>query len=230
MSEKMPRFLVECANDHVEQVRTAVKRAVEYCIADKISKIAVIVPALQHVDSSTVAKVLGGENVKAMSQGKVLKVSDSQEVSIALTPAAKAANADTGSLLLAVHLDESDIGKVDDHSRASAIVYCPWTEDAGRQWLRTWQPTFWGTQTWKVPPLGLSPAVEAALKSIHTVVNVSSGLTHTSDKAFAASQFKALGKQGEFLELDDLRIWALRHGWKQSGAKALVKVAGKYAN
>lgn len=113
---------------------------------------------------------------------------------------------------------------------AAAIVYSPWIESDGARWLKTWEPEVWGASTWQVTPLSLDPPVEAALEDIHGRVNVSSSLLHFADKEFVTKTFKSLHNQGHSFDAEDVRMWALRNGWKQSGSNALVKVAKKYGN
>lgn len=164
---------------------------------------------------------------KGLAQGKTLTLTN-PNASVTVLPAAKVGHAARGSLLLGVHLAPSDIGKVDDSLSAAAIVYCPWTEDDGVKWLKTWEPKVWGASTWQITPLALHAAVEATLNDIQSHVNVSSNLLHYADREFVKKSFKLLRKQGYLFDSEDIRIWALRSGWTQGGAEALVNVAKKY--
>jgi hypothetical protein len=221
--------MVECAADHLGQFKLALQEALKYCEQESIANIVLVVSALQNVQGTVIASTLGADTAKGLAQGKTLTLTNPSRT-VTVLPAAKVGHAARGSLLLGVHLASSDIGKLDDSLSAAAIVYCPWTEDDGVKWLKTWEPKVWGESTWQVAPLNLHPAVEVTLNDIHSRVNVSSSLLHYADREFATKAFKSLQKGRHSFDAEDVRIWALRNGWKQSGSDALFKVAKKYEN
>lgn len=229
MPQNKPRFIVECTPGHLDQLKLALQEGLKYCEQETIQHLVLVVPALQNVSGTVIASVLGSDMARSLVQGKTLTLTNPGAM-ITMLPAAKVGHASRDSLLLGVHLASSDIGKVDDNLSAAAVAYCPWTEDDGVTWLKTWEPKVWGTNTWRVVPTDLHPTVEAALKNIHSCVNVSSSLLHYADKELVTKTFKSLHKEGHSFDAEDVRIWALRNGWKQSGSDALFKVAKRYEN
>jgi|GEM_PF-2077088 len=227
MSKELARVLVECVPNHESQCKLALEEASKYCDEQGVGELVLIVPTLQSALGTVVAQVLGQEATKALLLRKSIALRNSG-ARLSMLPAAKAAHATHGSILVCVHLASSDIAKVDDILSPVAIVYCPWTEDEGKRWLRTWQPVVWGAQTWQVAPFNLHPDVEAALQTIHATVNVPSNLLHAADKELVTNTFKALRKKGRVLDAGDIHIWALRNGWTHTGAGALAKVAKRY--
>lgn len=67
--------------------------------------------------------------------------------------------------------------------------------------------------------------VENALISLTRRVNLSTNLTHPSDKGAAVSLFKILRGNGVRYDPDEIEVWALRNDWKPKGAKKLKEIA-----
>ena len=61
-------------------------------------------------------------------------------------------------------------------------------------------------------------------------MNLSSALSHPSDKTAAGSTLKTLARGGEQFELAEIEAWAVAHGWRQEDAKRLAEMARALQN
>ncbi|KGC29858.1 hypothetical protein [Burkholderia pseudomallei] len=229
MAAQTPRFLIENEGPNIENVKLALHEVVVYCSSHGLGHIALIVPAKGHFLGGIVAEALGQQQAKSLHAGRPLAVSG-LNINITLAHPGNITTIPTGTFLVGMHLPSSVMQKVDDAAAPSAIAYLPWSEDEGKEWLSTWNPSIWGTNTWKVSATEMNPEVLAALEKLQRRVNVATGLTHPADKKDATETFKSLKKHGYPIDADEIRAWASRNGWNHRAANALAAVATKYQN
>ena len=67
--------------------------------------------------------------------------------------------------------------------------------------------------------------VEIALISLTRRVNLSTNLTHESDKGAAVGLFRILRDEGIVYDPDEIKRWAIKNGWKTKGANKLKDIA-----
>ena len=63
------------------------------------------------------------------------------------------------------------------------------------------------------------------MKMLTSTVNLSTGLTHPSDKACTVELFRLLHKNEEPYDPDSIRAWAVKNGWSPEGADELRRIA-----
>lgn len=130
-------------------------------------------------------------------------------------------------LVVYAHKDLLDI--VDDEAGLSTIVAVPWAMDEIGYWIETWDPSIVGEDGEAAADeetlLVDNPVVERALSSLTSLVNLSTGLSHPSDRNRAVALFEALLEHGEDYDPDAVRAWALRNGWNTDGGDELRDVA-----
>jgi len=131
-------------------------------------------------------------------------------------------------MVIGVHLSQKDQNALDSISSAKAIMLIPWTETEGKAWMSTWSPNIIGKRTWQTPETNLAPDVETALLDLTHVINLSTGLSHPSDKKSAELAFAKVKKAGHQPDPDEIRKWALRNNWDPKSAEALAKLAARY--
>jgi hypothetical protein len=227
MSAQTPRFLVENIGGNTPNFELALAEAVKYCSSNGIEHIVLVVPSKGHFLGGVIAESLGKQGAKSLHAGHALKISGTN-ISMTLAHPGSIATVPVTALLLSAHLSTSDMRKVDDSLSPSAIVFLPWSDAEGKEWLSTWQPSIWGSSTWQVAAPTMDPAVTAALEDLQRHVNVTTGLPHPTDKRAANEAFKALKQGGHQIDADEVRKWALRNDWDQRGAAELAAVAKKY--
>jgi hypothetical protein len=227
MSSQTPRFLVENVGPTIAAAKLAMAEAVKYCVSNNIANIVLVVPSKGNFLGGAIAKMLGDKIAKALHAGQSVKVQGSN-ISVTLAYPRSIATVATNALLFGAHLSTSDMGKLDDCASPAAIVFLPWNETEGKEWLSLWQPSIWGNATWQVAAPSMDPAVIAALESLQTRVNVTTGLAHPADKKDALETFRALRQAGHPINANEVRNWALRNNWDWRGAEDLEAVARKY--
>ncbi len=97
-------------------------------------------------------------------------------------------------------------------------------------WRLAWNPSDARTGMAVEPSEVVSnQVVVAALKDLTDSVNLTTGITHPSDKKAAVEALKILRKAGESFEPIGIKAWAIRNGWPPRHARSLAKLAGKIA-
>ncbi|MGA1825513.1 MAG: hypothetical protein ACMUIP_12715 [bacterium] len=127
-----------------------------------------------------------------------------------------------------MYSSKKDQKVLDSLNSVQAIMLLPWTEDEGKAWLSTWNVTTLGNSTWQVQQTSLPADIEADLLRLTQGINLSTGLSHPSDKESAKHILNGLKKKGHRLDADDIRKWALRNNWKPRHAEDLAKLAHRY--
>jgi len=130
-------------------------------------------------------------------------------------------------MIFGAHLSLHDMEKV-DAANAKAIFYIPWLESDGQAWIDRWNPQIIGNSPIQHTPTPINQFVEKELARITRVINLSTGLTHPSDKQLAESAFKDLARNGHTDTLAAIKNWALQNSWNPRHVEQLIKVASKY--
>lgn len=131
-----------------------------------------------------------------------------------------------GGPVLAAWPDEKSLAKIDEDSRVQGLCVIPWLYEwvepwaTGRRALDLLAPD-------DVPeaPAISDPVVREAVKSLTISVNLSTGLSHPSDKAAAVDTFRALKRAGIGWDPAEIEPWAIANGWTAEDARSLRSVA-----
>lgn len=131
----------------------------------------------------------------------------------------------TEPVVIAAWANAEALDKLDTKTNLRAVLLMPWVEAESLGWRQARGAVdILGTHA--TPELtGPHPVVVAALASVSVMVNLSTGLSHPMDRPKAIWAFKMLRDAGYRWEPDEVRAWALGHGWPPSGAKDLAEVA-----
>jgi hypothetical protein len=204
----------------------AFQTAYQICITEGISEITLLVPAKGSFPNTVVGGFLGMDVSKALCKGVKVKITDSLCLNL---ESPKTFNPYRSyGMLVGVHLSLKDQNLMDSVLSAKAIVFLPWTEEEGKSWMSTWSPSALGKSLWQVPQPALDPVVEQELLRLTRNINLSTGITHPSDKEFARRILSKLKGMGHHPEPEDIRKWALRQNWEPKVAEDLKKLASKY--
>ncbi len=118
------------------------------------------------------------------------------------------------------------VALLDDSDKTKALAVVPWLLSDIEPWRRARQPVdLLGTAPPSPSPAINDPIVRAAMKSLTSSVNLTTGLSHPSDKDHAVETFKVLKRAGHDWNPDDVHAWALANGWTNRGADDLRKYA-----
>ncbi|MFL5866689.1 MAG: hypothetical protein ACJ766_06265 [Thermoleophilaceae bacterium] len=129
--------------------------------------------------------------------------------------------------ILGLWVDDKQMQKLDD-TDAPGLCAVPWNKEYFNDWKETWNPVDIRTgEASGDDASGVSPLVQAALQSLTDRVNLSTGLSHPSDKDSAVGLFKILRNASEDYDPARVRGWAARHGWQAEDAREGGEVAEK---
>lgn len=129
--------------------------------------------------------------------------------------------------VLAVYPDQKLLDKVDEMHGVTDVLVVPWNRDEVNRWIATWNATELGTNSRDGDPNHISePLVEAAMETLHNLVNVSTGITHSSDRSTAIEIFKILQRESIPFNPDEIRAWLVAEkGWKPNDADDVRAIA-----
>jgi hypothetical protein len=125
-------------------------------------------------------------------------------------------------VVLAAWPDASTLGLIDDTPRVVALCVLPWIEDDTWVWVRAHDAR--DLLNAGVPSTysnSLDRVVVQALRTLTIRVNLSSGLTHPSDRDAAIAAFEQLNRAGYRWSGVEIETWARANGWRATGATQL---------
>lgn len=225
MSSTTPRFIIENSGPDLDALKTALQGAIGICASSSISVITFLVSQKQSFPSTVVGSFLGTDNSKALCDGSSIQLAKGLSANL-LSEKTFQLHQSYG-MLIGVYLSQSGINLLDS-ANAKAIVFLPWTENEGKSWLATWNPTTLGKSTWQVAAHKLDKPVEDSLETLTQLINLSTGLSHPSDNKSAKDMFSRLKASGHRPDAESVRIWALNHNWQPDHAEDLKKLSQAY--
>ena len=127
----------------------------------------------------------------------------------------------TEDIVLSLYPTPKMTNNLNDLTRAKAIVVIPWIDRERDNWIKTWNPEIIGNSQESVVPLDIDPRLVRAMVALTNMINLSTGLTHSSDKESAIQLLQILYHKRIPFNPDDMKIWALQNGWTSNGANQL---------
>ncbi len=131
----------------------------------------------------------------------------------------------TEDIVLSLYPTSRMIDNLNNLNRAKAIVVVPLIDMHRDEWIRTWNPEIIGGAQENVGSLELDPRLERALVALTSMINLSTALTHPSDRESAIQLLRILHQNRIQLNPDNMKIWALQNGWNSNGANQLREFA-----
>jgi hypothetical protein len=222
MSSEIERHLVPANGPQVEPIKTALNLLTELC--EKLDRDGILlVPTKANVRGTTLEEALGTKVAKALSKGQRVGLLGGRK--LGLRTERTFWDSWTIEVIIAVYPTQRMLDQIDSARNAAAVIVVAWIMDDVREWRRTWNPHVLGEAPTAPEVLIENPVVEEALKMLTSTVNLSTGLTHPSDKEAAVQLFRQLYKKRELYDPNSIRAWALRNGWAPKGADQLRDVA-----
>lgn len=120
------------------------------------------------------------------------------------------------------------LDSVDELQSASEILVVPWSVPEVQAWIQMWDIYELGDTSPHPPKTFSNPTVRAALESLTTRINLSTGLSHPSDEAAAIEMFRLLHVAGEVFNPDEVKSWLVSElGWRRQQANEAAEIAQK---
>lgn len=220
------RFLVENNGSNLELIKLAFAQAFHNCKSNGLSNITLVFPTKGSFTSSDIADFLGDKDAKALAKGSAVNLGDGIHLTLEIPKNVKSFG--KYDVLLAIYLTAKDMDVIDGVNNANSIVYLPWNEEEGMRWLSTWKPQVIGSQSWSASTGSLPQLIQDVVLKLGRCINMSTGLTHPSDKEMAKKLFSELRKKGVSSSPELVRQFAVQKGWKPSRAQELATFSAKY--
>jgi hypothetical protein len=177
---------------------------------------------LKHTD---LANHMGAAQAKALDSGQALSMPSGAQLRCETVRTLSYLSAKT--VVIVYWAEAGILDHADGFKGPAAIIAVPEYPDSADQWEERWKPTVYG-RTAKAPTtLIADPVVENALKSLTTLVNLSTGLGHPRDKDHAKDILRILRVHDHKAESEKVKSWAITHGWRPKDAAELAALADK---
>ncbi|MGD8564153.1 MAG: hypothetical protein PVG03_16555 [Desulfarculaceae bacterium] len=226
MRLEIQRWLIPANGPDVKAVKQAFNLTIKLCedVLTDVKEIALLVPVKENLKHSTIEDALTEDICRSLLKGKSIPITNKSSLKLYTQRTFKRFSVD---LVVCIYADDKLLGLVDDLIGPKACIVVPWLMEDIKEWARTWNPKILGQENQAPTELILEPVVIAALKSLTNRVNLSTGLSHPSDKEAADQMFRILKRNKYHLDPGEIRAWALRNGWSSRGADQLKKLAEK---
>lgn len=220
----MQRYLIESHGPNKANAAFMFQEAFRICQRERMSRITLAVSNKTTFPSTPIGELLG-DGARKICQGMTLHLQEN--LSLDLVCVNKGENFYAYEMVVAVYLSLDDLYKLDSDMSAKAIVFLPWLEDEGKQWLATRRPTILGVNTWQVLPTAFPQDVDNALSTLTQGINLSTGLAHPSDRNTVRNILKKVKDLGYVLSPNDAKNWAVQKGWPYVAVKELAAEVAK---
>lgn len=205
----------------------AIKRAVQWLLAhgdeSDDNQHAIIAVNTKSALDGAISNVVGEDVVKQLKKTKHVKL-DEGELHL-VTKRIDAGSQGSGPAL-ALYPDKDLLDKIDEMREITDVLVVPWNRDEIQFWIDQWGATELGSTSSGTQPSIADPVVKEALESLHMMVNVSSGLTHPSDRSKAIEMFRILHQNGHQFDPTTIRAWLVSEkDWQPSKADQVQEVA-----
>ena len=218
----MKKIHVPNAGPDDTNVKKALAVGIKQCESANCGSLTIITP-LKDLDRTIVGKVLGDAATKKLMKGESVKALGIELHYESVATVQKVATPKVG---LVFYAPAKDIQKLDELD-FDCVIYVPWLEKEGQEWATKWNAETIGATT-QAAEVNLPAEVLESLKNLTSCVNLSSGLSHPSDKGHAKRIFAELREQKIKWNPNEIEKWAVRNNWKAGDAKELSELSARY--
>lgn len=225
MKNDIQRFIVENEGPIDENFKIVFAQAFQLAKTKNNSKITLIYPTKKtFLNSNVVTDLLGNNICKQLVKGEGVNI-DGIEIKLEIPVNVSSWNA--YDIVIGLYLGTKGIDALDSINSANAIIFLPWLKDEGVSWISTWSPTVIGSKTWQVQSSTIPEYIVEELSTLTNIINLSTGLSHPSDKTTAERILKRIKSNGYKLNAEDVRKWAIKNNWQPRHAEQLNKLVLK---
>ena len=223
------RFLFKNQGPDDEVLVKALCYAVEVSSQSNDKNIHLVFPQKSNFESENIGKIIdkifGAGSAKKLCNGETIGNLDF------ILPAKVSFNNSSGTIL-AIYCTPDDMNKIDSNSSANAIIFVSWLLEEADIWESTWHNNDNGlnmvhgefSQQLEILP----EEITLALKRLTSIVNLSTGLNHPSDKKHAQRIFHELQEKGCKADEQAVANWAIANGWNACHLDDLKKLTKRY--
>lgn len=189
-------------------------------------KVALAVDGKAQMSANTIVEVLGEAACKALAKGQPVTFG---KATLSLVIQRDRLQSWTGPILAAFP-SKKLLDKLDGLQGVTDIIVVPWTMEEAEFWIQAWGAEELGTtSSGRAAAPQLDPIVESALRNLTQSVNLSTGITHPSDRQAALDTFRVLSRNRIAYHPKDVRAWLVgKGGWEPKDADAVQNIAQGY--
>lgn len=169
-----------------------------------------------------ISDAIGKGAADALSKGKSVRAGD---IEIVFYGDRTLPYGGDGSPVVVCYPNDKLLDKLDGMSGIPCLIVLPWLHQETEAWIAAHAPEdIYGAVTTAQSTVS-NPVVEKALETLLAVINVSTGISHPSDKATAMRIFKTLIKGKEAYDPDEVRAWLVQKGMRPNHANDIRDIA-----
>ncbi len=127
--------------------------------------------------------------------------------------------------VLALYATKDLLDKIDNLRGVTDVLLIPWIKDDLSEWVPRWQAIDIETEQ-RAAGIQLSPEVKEKIDNLHAVVNVSTGLSHPSDRDYAIKLFKKMKEERISFNPGEIRNYLISEKkWNSTNADHVFEIA-----
>lgn len=173
-----------------------------------------------------ISKVIGDRVAKDLASGKAVPIKQSSSDIRLITQRTKLTNWRGGPVLVAYPTKQL-LDMLDDLYGITEILVVPCRLAEVQYWVDTWAPQELRGSAPAVRAISIrNPVVVEALQTLTQTVNLSTGISHPSDRQAAIDLFHRLKEAGEQFNPSEVRAWLVSQGgWSPQDADQVRSIA-----
>ncbi len=210
------RYITNSASSDRNALSDGFNKVLELCISISHNVVILHLPTKNHIRQLSI--LLGQTTIRELSKDNY---SNWNNITFNLNTERLDISEGTEDIVLSLYPTSRMRDNLNNLRRARAIVIVPWIDKERDEWIRTWNPEIIGGAQENVGPIELDPRLERALVALTSMINLSTGLTYSSDRESAIQLLRILHQNRIQLNPNDMRIWDLQNGWSSGGANQL---------
>lgn len=215
------RYIIYSEGPDENTLKEALSKVFELCASLAHNAVILHVPGIKSL-GGIIEEVFGKVLLKKLSKEKSITINN---IKLTLNTESIKINNQTEDIVLSIYPTSKMFDNINDLKKVRAIVVVPYTEEERNEFIKTWNPVIIGKDDVEFQSLDIDPRLENALSLLTSMINLSTDLTHPSDREKTIQLLQLLYKRGINLNPNDMRIWALQNGWNSDGADKLHDIA-----
>lgn len=222
------RILLPDTNQSPEHILKGIGVADHLCAALNVTEVIFLVPVKASLTSGSLHTALGQAVHDALVKGKPVKLESGAQLRCETMQTLQWLS--RPSVVIAVYASQKMMDRIDALQNVAAVVAIPWTAGEIEDWATTWSPQVLGqpSQPAQSPAkLIADPVVEQAMKSLTNMINKAHNILHPSDEEHAKRILRILRSRDHKEPAENIRRWAVKHGWLPKAAERLEVLAQK---
>lgn len=198
-------------------------KAVADAQAQRVNRVWIVSHAKSNLDGH-ISSAIGKDAASSLGKGNVVSAGDTELIFYGERTLPYAGD---GSVVVACYPNRKLLDKLDGMENIPCLIVLPWQQEEISDWIKAHGPEdIYGVVS-TTRSIVTNPVVEKALETLWIITNVSTGITHPSDKAAVIDIFTKLSKAGEAYSPEEIRAWLVQRGMSPQHANDIRDIAEK---